>query len=120
MPIPFSSTWTAFRLAFDSLRAHKLRTFLTLLGVIIGVSSVVIVGAAIDGMGNYAEETTSKVFGSDSYLIAQLAQLGRMNRKERAEKLRRNKPIRAEEVEYLRATTGTASFTVLTRSGWRM
>ncbi|MCC6342939.1 MAG: ABC transporter permease [Bryobacterales bacterium] len=106
MPIPFSSTWTAFQLAFDSLRAHKLRTFLTLLGVIIGVSSVVIVGAAIDGMGNYAEETTSKVFGSDSYLIAQLAQLGRMNRKERAEKLRRNKPIRAEEVDYLRATTG--------------
>jgi putative ABC transport system permease protein len=106
MPIPVSSTWTAFRLAFDSLRAHKLRTFLTLLGVIIGVSSVVMVGAAIDGMGNYAEETTSKVFGSDSYLIAQLAQLGRMNRRERAEKLRRNKPIRAEEVEYLRATTG--------------
>ncbi|MCC6389472.1 MAG: ABC transporter permease [Bryobacterales bacterium] len=106
MSIPVTSTWTAFRLAFDSLRAHKLRTFLTLLGVIIGVSSVVMVGAAIDGMGNYAEETTSKVFGSDSYLIAQLAQLGRMNRRERAEKLRRNKPIRAEEVDYLRATTG--------------
>ena len=43
---------TAFRLAVDSLRAHKLRTFLTLLGVIIGVSSVVMVGAAIDGMGS--------------------------------------------------------------------
>lgn len=96
----------AFFLALDSLRAHKLRTFLTLLGVIIGVSSVVIVGAAIDGMGSYAEMTTSKVFGSDSYLVAQMAQLGRVSRKERAERLRRNKPIRHDELEYLRQTTG--------------
>ena len=90
----------------DSLRAHKLRTFLTLLGVIIGVSSVVMVGAAIEGMGSYAEMTTSKVFGSDSYLVAQMAQLGRVSRKERAERLRRNKPIRHDELEYLRQTTG--------------
>lgn len=97
---------TACGLAWDSLRAHKLRTFLTLLGVIIGVSSVVIVGAAIEGMGNYAEVTTSKVFGSDSYLIAQLANVGRLSRRERADKLRRNKPIRRDDLEYLRATTG--------------
>ena len=37
----------AFRLAFDSIRSHKLRSFLTLLGVIIGVASVIMVGAAI-------------------------------------------------------------------------
>jgi len=101
-----SSVSTAFKLAFDSLRAHKLRTFLTLLGVIIGVSSVVIVGAAIEGMGNYAEVTTSRVFGSDSFLVAQMVQLGRTSRKERAERLRRNKPIREDELDYLRATTG--------------
>lgn len=101
-----SSVSTAFKLAFDSLRAHKLRTFLTLLGVIIGVSSVVIVGAAIEGMGNYAEVTTSRVFGSDSFLVAQMVQLGRTSRKERAERLRRNKPMREDELDYLRATTG--------------
>jgi putative ABC transport system permease protein len=108
--VPNLTAWvkftTALSLAVDSLRAHKLRTFLTLLGVIVGVSSVVMVGAAIDGMGTYAEVTTSKVFGSDSYLVAQLANLGRATRKERAEKLRRNKPIREDELEYLRATTG--------------
>jgi putative ABC transport system permease protein len=101
-----SSVSTAFQLAFDSLRAHKLRTFLTLLGVIIGVSSVVIVGAAIEGMGNYAEVTTSRVFGSDSFLVAQMVQLGRTSRKERAERMRRNKPMREDELDYLRATTG--------------
>ncbi|MCX6589857.1 MAG: ABC transporter permease [Acidobacteria bacterium] len=97
---------TAIGLAASSLRAHKLRTFLTLLGIIIGVTSVVLVGAAIEGLGNYAEVTTSKAFGSETYLIAQIANVGRLTRKERAEKLRVNKQIRPDDLEYLRLTTG--------------
>ncbi|MBL8240093.1 MAG: ABC transporter permease [Bryobacterales bacterium] len=97
---------TAFALAISSIMAHKLRSFLTLLGVIIGVSSVVLVGAAIEGLGNYANQTTSKAFGSESFLIAQIANVGKMTRKERAEKLRVNKEIRPEDLAYLRATTG--------------
>ncbi|MFN0101178.1 MAG: ABC transporter permease [Bryobacteraceae bacterium] len=98
--------FTAFSLAISSILAHKLRSFLTLLGVIIGVASVVLVGAAIEGLGNYANETTSKAFGSESFLIAQIANVGKMTRKERAEKLRVNKEIRPEDLDYLRATTG--------------
>ena len=97
---------TAASLALASLRAHKLRSFLTLLGVIIGVSSVVIVGAAIEGLGNYAEETTSKVFGSDSYQIGQLLQRGRLSRRERLDRLKYNHAIRLEDYDYLRQTTG--------------
>lgn len=97
---------TAASLAFSSLRAHKLRTFLTLLGVIIGVGSVVLVGAAIEGLGNYAEQTTSRVLGSESFQIGQLLQRGRISRRERIEKLRYNKPIREEDYQYLRLTTG--------------
>ncbi len=98
--------FTAIGLAASSLRAHKLRTFLTLLGIIIGVTSVVLVGAAIEGLSNYAEVTTSKAFGSETYLIAQIANVGRLTRKERAEKLRVNKQIRPDDLEYLRLTTG--------------
>ena len=97
---------TALRLAYDSIRAHKLRSALTLLGIIIGVASVVLVGAAIDGLGVYAEQSTSKAFGTDSYLVAQIAQVGRSTPAERAAKLRRNKRIRPEDVEFLRQTTG--------------
>lgn len=97
---------TAAALAVDSIRAHKLRSFLTLLGVIIGVASVVLVGAAIDGLGLYAERSTAKAFGTDSYLIGQILQLGRLTRKERQDKLRYNKEIRLDDVEYLRITTG--------------
>ena len=97
---------TAAGLALDSIRAHKLRSFLTLLGIIIGVASVILVGAAIDGLGSYAEGITAKQFGSDSYMVAQIASVGRLTRKQVAEKQRRNKMIRPDDVTYLRAVTG--------------
>jgi putative ABC transport system permease protein len=94
------------RLAIDSMRQHRLRTFLTLLGVVIGVASVVIVGAAIEGLGVAAEVTVSRAFGTDTYLVAQIASPGRLTRRETFEKLRRNKQIRYEDLEYLRLETG--------------
>jgi putative ABC transport system permease protein len=100
---------TAIGLAWDSIRAHKLRSFLTLLGVIIGVASVVLVGAAIDGLGVYAEGITAKAFGTDSFLVAQIASVGRLTRRELVEKQRRNKRIRPEELQYLRTSTGDAN-----------
>jgi putative ABC transport system permease protein len=99
---------TAISLALESIRAHKLRSFLTLLGVIIGVASVVLVGAAIDGLSVYAEGITAKAFGTDSYLVAQIAQVGPLSRKEMAEKQRRNKRLRSDDVAYLEAVTGAS------------
>jgi len=96
---------TAFGLAIDSIFSHKLRSSLTLLGVIIGVASVVLVGSAIEGMGAYADTTTSRVFGSNSFVIQRVAGAG-MTRSEFLEKMRVNKRIRLEELAYLRATTG--------------
>ena len=42
--------WESFKLALSSLRAHKLRSFLTLLGVIFGVMTVVAVAAVAFGI----------------------------------------------------------------------
>jgi putative ABC transport system permease protein len=96
----------AIALAWDSILAHKLRSFLTLLGVIIGVASVILVGAAIDGLGVYAEQSVAKAFGSESYLIAQIAAAGNMSRREYFERLKTNKPINLPEVNYLRTMNG--------------
>src|SRR4051795_623732 len=89
-------------LAIDSIRAHKLRSFLTLLGVIIGVASVILVGAAIDGLGVYAEGITAKAFGTESFLVAQIAAVGRLSRKQMLEKQKRNKRVRPEDITFLR------------------
>jgi putative ABC transport system permease protein len=45
-----------FKQAAESLLSYKLRTFLTLLGIIISVTSVVAVSSMIDGFNNYFEE----------------------------------------------------------------
>ena len=103
---PYLKFVTAAALAFDSIRAHKLRSFLTLLGVIIGVASVILVGAAIDGLGVYAENVTAKAFGTDSFLVAQIASVGRLSGKQLAERQRKNKRIRPDDVAYLRTVTG--------------
>ncbi|HTS28213.1 MAG TPA: ABC transporter permease [Bryobacteraceae bacterium] len=106
----YSRSWhqfqNAFRLAMDSIRAHKLRSFLTLLGVIIGVASVILVGAAIAGLGVYAEQSTAKAFGSESFMVAQIVATGRLSRREYFDKVKRNKPVRTEETRLLAAVNG--------------
>jgi putative ABC transport system permease protein len=97
---------SAFALALDSIFSHKLRSFLTLLGVIIGVASVILVGSAIDGLGINAQETVSKAFGSESFLVAQVAQVGNMTRKQFFEKQKYNRPIQLPDSRYLEASEG--------------
>src|SRR3974377_442769 len=95
-----------FRLAMDSIRAHKLRSFLTLLGVIIGVASIILVGAAIDGLNVYAKDSTSKAFGAESFIVAQIASAGRVSRTEYFRRLKRNKPIRDADLRFMEAVAG--------------
>ena len=58
------------RIAATALNTHKLRSFLTLLGVIIGVMTVVAVVSIISGLNNYIAE---KVFqlNPDVYVVTQ-------------------------------------------------
>ncbi len=44
------------RIAASALRRHKMRSFLTLLGVIIGVMTIVAVVSIISGLNNYVGE----------------------------------------------------------------
>ena len=58
-----------YRVAFSSLRAHPLRTFLTLLGVIIGVTTVVTVVSIISGLNAYIEERVLTL-GADAFVVS--------------------------------------------------
>ena len=96
---------SALRLALDSIRAHKLRSFLTLLGIIIGVASVILVGAAIDGVGVYAEQSTSKAFGAESFIVARVAGAA-TSRREFFDRLKHNKPISADDLRFVKSVAG--------------
>lgn len=92
----------AFRIAFKSIIDHKLRAFLTLLGVIIGVASVVVVGASISGLNSYVTEKVSKVLGANHFMINRMAHSGKMNDEEYELRNKRNKKVLWEEYEYLK------------------
>ncbi len=60
------------RLAFDALRANKLRSGLTLLGVMIGVTSVMTIVSALQGM-MAAIEADLSTLGPSSFVVARMA-----------------------------------------------
>src|SRR6059036_2565879 len=78
----FSFYSDAARIALQSILAHKLRAFLTLIGIIIGVASVVVVGAAISGLNTYVVDKVSKVLGVNHFMIARIAHVGNMTQEE--------------------------------------
>ncbi|HYA64771.1 MAG TPA: ABC transporter permease [Candidatus Sulfotelmatobacter sp.] len=64
--------WLTFaetlKLALDALRAHKLRSFLTLLGVILAVMTLVSVMSVIAGLNLYVAERVANL-GANVYLV---------------------------------------------------
>ena len=46
--------WQAFKMAFKSISMKKTRSFLTMLGIIIGVASVVIMVSVVQGQKSWA------------------------------------------------------------------
>ncbi|HKP68480.1 MAG TPA: ABC transporter permease [Pyrinomonadaceae bacterium] len=92
----------AFWIAIKSILEHKLRAFLTLIGIIIGVAAVIVVAASISGLKTYVVETASKVLGSNHFMINRMASMGRMSDEQYERRNRRNKDIKWEEYEYIR------------------
>ncbi len=74
-------------MAFDSLRAHKLRSFLTLLGILIGVMTVIGMVSIIQGLNaSFLKELQSA--GSDLVMVRKYdpVQMGRLTDEERKRK----------------------------------
>jgi len=89
----------AFWVALETLRSHKLRSFLTLLGVVIATTTLIVVMSVVNGMNLYIAEHIANL-GTNTFVLHQFqwAQGFDLYLKAR----RRNKPIRMEEFEFLR------------------
>src|SRR5687768_4193158 len=98
----FSFYSDALKIALQSIFAHKLRAFLTLIGIIIGVASVVTVGASISGLNTYVVDRISKILGSNHFMIARMAFSGSMDDEEFERRNRRNKRINWDDYEWIR------------------
>ncbi len=98
-----AGTWLtireAFWIALEALRAHKLRSFLTLLGVVIATTTLIVVMALINGMNLYIADHIANL-GANVFVVHQFQWAQSFEDYLKAR--RRNKPIRIEEFEYLR------------------
>ena len=97
-----ASFWEATRIAIDSLRKNKLRSFLTLLGIILATTTLIAVTALIHGMNVYIAEKVSSM-GSDGFRIVRMAWFGPWDPKKFFEMDKRNPQIRPDEFEFLRS-----------------
>ncbi len=73
------------KMALDTLRGNKLRSFLTIIGVVVGVITVMLISSIISGIGMAVEEQV-KSFGTRSIFIYKMdigIRFGRPSREER-------------------------------------
>ncbi len=85
--------------ALDSLRANKLRSFLTLLGIIIGITSIISVISIIQGLDHYWKAKVSN-FGPNTFVITQFPITTNID--QLYEMIRRNPDIRDDVADAVR------------------
>ncbi len=89
----------SFWIALEALRSHKLRTFLTLLGVVIATTTLIVVMSIVNGMNLYIAEHIANL-GTNTFVLHQFQWAQGYDNFLNAR--RRNRPIRVEDYEYLR------------------
>jgi len=97
-----ASFFEAARVAIDSLRGSKLRSFLTLLGIILSTTTLISVMSAINGLQDFiANRATS--MGNEGFRVVRFAFIGNWDPKKFLEYQRKNPQLRPEEFEYLKS-----------------
>jgi putative ABC transport system permease protein len=99
------ATTASFReaaaIAADSLRTSKLRSFLTLLGIILATTTLIAVMAMIHGMDVYIANTVTSM-GSDGFRVVKIAMLGNFDPKKYLQMQKRNPELSPDEFQYLK------------------
>ena len=86
------------RIALGAIRTNLLRSFLTLLGIIIGIGAIISVIAIINGLNLYVAENLSN-FGTNVFVVERIGLI--TNNEEFMDALRRNKKLKPEDARAL-------------------
>lgn len=85
MKVATARFYENLKMAFDTLKGNKLRSFLTIIGVVVGVITVMVISSFISGI-NLALENQIKSFGTRSIFVYKMdigIRFGRPSREER-------------------------------------
>jgi putative ABC transport system permease protein len=87
--------------ALGSLNSSKLRSFLTLLGIILSTTTLIVVMSVIHGMDVYIAQNVSDM-GVEGFRVVRMAFLNNWDPKKYLELLKKNPQIVPEEFDFLR------------------
>ena len=96
--------------AVDTLRSRKVRSALTILGIVIGVTSVISVAAIIDGLNGYMQNRIQS-FGSRSFFITRIPP-GYTGFAPLPQKIRLRKYLEIGDAQYLKETVSGVDIAV--------
>lgn len=96
----------ATRLAVESIWANRLRSFLTLLGVIIGIAAIIATAAVIEGLNNYVADKLSDL-GRGVFTVQRFGII--TSREQFLEALRRNRDLARDDALAVRDRVASAS-----------
>jgi putative ABC transport system permease protein len=98
----------ALKLAFASILSHKLRSFLTLLGVIFGVATVIVVVSLVEGFNAYVDDKIANIgtnaFSVQRFAIEDFSSVEVLNAARR-----RNRDITLDDLQALRTREGVGA-----------
>src|SRR5712692_2867055 len=103
-----ASFWEAVTGAAASLRSSKLRSFLTLLGIILATTTLIAVMSVINGMNRYIAQNVSDM-GADGFRVRRMAMIGQFDPKKYLEMQRRNPELSRDEFDFLKSHASLVS-----------
>jgi CheY-like chemotaxis protein len=92
----------ALSVAVQSVNSSKLRSFLTVLGIICATTTLIVVMSIVHGMDVYVAEQVSDM-GPDGFQVQRIPLLGDFDPKKELELERKNPKLTAEEFYYLKS-----------------
>ncbi len=100
-------------LSFDALRSNKLRAFLASLGVVIGISIVIMMGWLLGGLDKAMQDTFS-VIGTDMLYVDKWDWTGG----DKWDRLRNRKNVTMSQAEQLKELHGSAEYVIPNINQW--
>src|SRR5215470_10186521 len=93
----------AVRLAIQQIRVQKLKSFFTLLGVMIGVTFLIAVVSIVEGMSRYMEDDfAGRILGANTFTLRRFPWFGNNTTREEWMEWQRRPRIFAADVSFIR------------------
>jgi putative ABC transport system permease protein len=106
--------WESIRLALDTIRVQKLKSFFTLLGVMIGVMFLIAVVSIVEGMSRYVEDDfIGRLLGANTFTIRRFPWFGNNTTEEEWREWQRRPRFYLADAQYVRSLLPPATKTAI-------